>query len=116
MGARQRVPSSRSPTSMPLASTCPLAWHALPMGLRNDHVVNWKRFVSRCRCVGGLMAWVPTAIEVASESAPFSVRVGAKVLTLHIVLCYYMCANQRLVRSLSSSVALVMRTKGFFTR
>jgi len=39
----------------------------VPVGLGGDHVLNWKRFASLCRRAGGLMAWVPAALEVVGH-------------------------------------------------
>jgi hypothetical protein len=38
-----------------------------PLGLDDDHILNWKRFASLCRRAGGLMAWMPTAVEVVGH-------------------------------------------------
>jgi hypothetical protein len=38
-----------------------------PIGLGNGYVLNWKRFASLCRRAGGLMAWVPAALEVVGH-------------------------------------------------
>jgi hypothetical protein len=38
-----------------------------PIGLGGDHVLNWNCFASLCRRAGGLMAWVPAALEVVGH-------------------------------------------------
>ncbi len=38
-----------------------------PLSFGNDHILNWKHFASLCRRAGGLMAWVPTAVEVVGH-------------------------------------------------